>query len=198
MKRFRADFFASGCRSAALTLAVAVAPAAYAGAIPFDTFLEFGFAAAGVPATGCDPADPAGPFCIPSSGTPTSFLDAPPWTFVAPAGGATLTVTDAFEAGDRFEIFDFAASIGLTSVPVGTVDCGDDPAVCLANPAISSGSFSLASGNHSLVVVPTVAPSGSGSGFLRVQAQAQAVPEPGALALLGIGLAGLGLRRKMA
>ena len=30
---------------------------AYAGAIPFDTFLQFGFNAAGTAAVGCDPAD---------------------------------------------------------------------------------------------------------------------------------------------
>src|SRR5205807_246059 len=88
-------------------------------------------------ATGCDPADPAGPFCIPSSGTPTEFLDAPPWTFVAPAAGALLTVTDAFLAGDRFQVFDFGASLGLTSAPVGNADCGDDPIPCLALIALA-------------------------------------------------------------
>src|SRR5438045_1800298 len=96
---------------------VAVSIPASAGAITFNTWHEFGFSTAGTPATGCDPADPAGPFCISSSGTVTDFLDAPPWTFTAPAFGAILTVTDAFLAGDRFQVFDFGASIGLTSDP---------------------------------------------------------------------------------
>jgi hypothetical protein len=107
--------------AAILTAALAVlfpAPAA-AGPIQLGVFQEFAFSTAGTPATGCDPADPAGPFCIPSGGTPTSFLTAPPWIFVAPLQGAVLIVTDAFDAGDRFQIFDFGISLGLTSVPVG-------------------------------------------------------------------------------
>src|SRR5262249_16193380 len=101
------------------------------GPIALGVFQEFGFTTAGTPATGCDPADPAGPFCVPSGGTPTTFLDAPPWTFLAPAGGAILTVTDAFQAGDRFQIFDFGTSLGLTSVPSGSGNCGSDPVSCL-------------------------------------------------------------------
>src|SRR5437879_4732610 len=104
-------------RLIALSAALGLAAPAYGGPIPFNTFLEFGFSTAGTPATGCDPADPSGPFCIPSSGTPTQFLDAPSWTFLAPAGGAILTVVDAFLAGDRFQIFDFGVSLGLTSIP---------------------------------------------------------------------------------
>lgn len=154
-----------------------------AGPITPGSFLEFGFSTAGVSATGCTPADPAGPFCIPSGGAPTSFLDAPPWTFVAPAGGSLLTVTDAFQSGDRFEIFDFGASIGLTSAPATGADCGDDPFVCLATPGISFANFLLAAGNHSITVVPTDAPGGGGSGYLGVNA----VPEPGSWLLLVSG-----------
>ena len=103
---------------------VAVAPALSAGPILSDVWYEFGFTDVGVDATGCDPADPAGAFCIPSSGTPTVFLDAPPWTFLASAAGATLTVTDAFLSGDQFELFDFGASIGLTSPPSAVTHSG--------------------------------------------------------------------------
>src|SRR5688572_26416972 len=95
--------------------ALALSAPAYAGAIPFGSWLQFSFSDAGVPAAGCDPADPAGGFCFPSSGTPSSFLDAPPWTFIAPAQGAVLSITDAFQSGDRFEIFDSNVSLGLTS-----------------------------------------------------------------------------------
>src|SRR5882672_8473332 len=114
-----------------LTAICATVQTAAAGVISTGVFYEFGFSTAGTPATGCDPADPAGPFCIPSSGTLTSFLTAPPWTFAAPQG-AVLIVTDAFVAGDRFQVFDFGISLGLTSVPIGNGDCGDDPVVCLA------------------------------------------------------------------
>src|SRR6185503_13661924 len=114
MRRF---FRARQGMGAIMTTAIALAFAAPAMAdpIPFGTWLEFGFGTAGTPATGCDPADPSGGFCISSSGTPTTFLGAPPWTFQAPVQGAVLLVTDAFLAGDRFQVFDFGLSIGLTS-----------------------------------------------------------------------------------
>src|SRR5436190_1535633 len=112
---------------------------ACAGALPFGTFEEFAFSSPGTPATGCFPADPAGDFCISSSGTPTDFLDAPPWTVSAPVQGVLLTVTDAFLAGDRFQVFDFGLPLGLTSAPFGNADCGDDPVPCLSTPGISSG-----------------------------------------------------------
>ena len=173
-------------------IAIAIVAPANAGPILLGEWEEFGFGAAGTPATGCDPADPAGGFCIPSSGTPTTFLDAPPWTFLAPVQGAVLIVTDAFLAGDRFEVFDFGLSIGLTSLPSGSADCGDDPVPCLSTPGVSNGSFVLTSGNHSLTITPTLSPDGGGAGYLRVDA----VPEPGAMILLAGGLAAISLSRR--
>src|SRR5216117_2171702 len=99
-----------------------LAAPAFAGPIPFDTYLQFSFSDVGTPAVGCDPADPAGAFCFPSSGTPTSFLDAPAWTF---ADSALLTIIDAFTSGDRFELFDFGVSLGSSSTPGIDADCGD-------------------------------------------------------------------------
>jgi YVTN family beta-propeller protein len=174
-------------------LALAFTTPASAGPIGLGIFQEFAFSTAGTPATGCDPADPAGPFCIPSSGTSTNFLNAPPWTFLAPAQGAILTVVDAFQAGDRFQVFDFGASIGLTSVPTGNANCGDDPVPCLATAGISKGSFNLAAGNHSLSITPTLAPTGGGSGYLRVDP----VPEPVTWTLFGAGLVALGFFRQL-
>jgi YVTN family beta-propeller protein len=174
---------------AILVLALTVALPATAGQIQPGIFYEFGFTAAGVPVTGCDPADPAGPFCIPSGGTPTTFLDASPWTFQAPSAGAILTVTDAFLAGDRFQVFDFGSSLGLTSVPAGGADCGDDPVTCLSTPGIGNGTFSLAAGNHSLTLTPTLG--NGGAGYLRVDA----VPEPATWLLLGAGIGAMWLIR---
>jgi hypothetical protein len=184
-----------------LTLALAIgvlfsAPAS-AGPIPFDEWLQFGFTETGTPATGCDPADPAGPFCVPSSGTPSTFLDAPPWTFTASGAGATLRITDAFFSGDRFEIFDFGVSLGLTSLPTLDVDCGDDPVPCFANAAMSTGLFALAAGNHSLTIVPVAALDGGGSGYFQVEGTAAVVPEPATLTLLATGLV-LSVRRRRA
>ncbi len=171
--------------------ALASAPAS-AGPISVNEWLEFGFGDVGTPATGCDPADPAGPFCIGSSGTPTSFLDAPPWTIAAPSSGLILTVTDAFTSGDQFQLFDFGVLIGTTSfVAPSVADCGDDPAVCLANAGISHAQFALGAGNHSLTLVPTISVDGGGAGFLRAD-----VPEPTTLMLVAMGFGLTILRRK--
>ncbi len=166
------------------------APAS-AGPIALGEWFQFGFTEAGVPATGCDPADPAGPFCFADPGT--GLLDAPPWTFVAPNGGVTLTVSDAFTAGDRFEVFDFGRSLGFTSAPGDPrADCGNDPVACLSIAGISRALFTLAAGHHSITIVPILSPGELGSGLLRADA---VVPEPATLMLVGSGLL-FSLRRR--
>jgi PEP-CTERM motif len=186
--------FVSWLRILGLSLAFFVATPAWAGPITIGDWYEFSFMGPGIPAAGCFPADPAGPFCAPSSGTPTTFLDAPPWTFAAPAEGASLTVTDAFQSGDRFEIFDFGLSIGLTSLTGGLlVDCGDDPVPCLANPFMSHGFFVLGPGNHSITIIPIAGE--TGGAYFRVDQGVAAVPEPGSWVALGLGLATLGVWR---
>jgi hypothetical protein len=62
-------------------LAVLLNTPAHADPITLGVFHEFAFSTAGNPATGCDPDDPAGPFCIPNSATPTDFIGAPPLDF---------------------------------------------------------------------------------------------------------------------
>jgi hypothetical protein len=111
----------TGLRAVFLIAALfALSAPGFCGPISLGTWYQFSFDQPPTPATGCAPDDPTGAFCLASSGTPTSFLDAPPWTFVAPVFGATLRVVDVFAAGDRFEVFDFGTSLGLTSVPVDT------------------------------------------------------------------------------
>jgi hypothetical protein len=171
-------------------LGLGVTSAASAAPIDSDTWYEFSWFESGGTAAGCDPADPSGDFCIPSSGTPTSFAPAPAWTFNASATGATLTVVDAFLSGDRFAIFDFGVLIGATSVPAIGFGCGDDPIDCLAEPHQSSGVFSLLPGAHALTIVATIAPSESGVGYFQVTGASDAVvPEPTTVVLIGSGLA---------
>lgn len=166
---------------------------AQAGVIDFGTWYQFSFTGAGVSAQGCDPADPAGAFCLSSSGTPTQPANAPAWTFVAPAGGAVFTVTDAFLSGDRFEVFDFGVSIGVTSPPGSGIDCGDDPVPCLADTAISHALFALTAGNHSLTIATLAGtdPNG-GSGYFLASAGQTPLPPAAGFMLAGlIGLASL-------
>jgi hypothetical protein len=131
---------------------------------------------------------------VPSSGTPSTFLDPAPWTFTSGAAGSTLRVTDAFIAGDRFEVFDFGVSIGLTSL-FGIGDCGDDPVPCFADPTMSQGTFALASGAHSITFA--VAEGGFGAGYLLLEGDdAPPVPEPATLLLCATGVASVLHRRR--
>jgi hypothetical protein len=179
---------------ALIGVALLAGPAS-ATVIAGDTWYEFSFTDAGVPALGCDPADPAGSFCVPSSGTPTSLAPPPPWEIVLAEPGS-FTLTDAFLAGDRFDVFDFGNLIGGTSAPTLGANCGDDPADCLADPEISSGVFLLAAGNHALTIVPSESLLGGGVGYFRVGTEVAVIPEPGSLAWLGMGALFLGVLRR--
>ena len=172
--------FLSGC---VLTMCAAFAGPAKATVVTDGVWYEFAVDGVGSSATGCNPADPAGPFCISSSGTPTEFAPAPAWG-IALLNGGTLTVTDAFLNGDIFDIFDFGVLIGSTSPIGGAADCGDDPVVCLADAGMSSGLFALGTGAHSLTIVAAQAPSSSAVGYFRIDPLA-AVPEPSTIGLLG-------------
>lgn len=169
---------------------------ARAGPIAADTWYQFSFTDVGLNAAGCDPADPGGAFCFSSSGTPTQFADVPAWTFTAPSSGSTLTVVDAFSNGDRFEVFDNGLSLGLTSAPGQASDCGDDPVPCLADAAMSNGSFNLGAGAHSITIVAALSPDGLGSAYFFVDAATVNVLEPGSLALFGAGAVVFGLARR--
>jgi len=97
-------------RAVRLLLAIlALSAPALCGPILPGVFSQFSYGAAGTPAAGCFPDDPAATVvCIPSFGTPTVFLDAPPWTFNS-TSNIQLIVVDTFESGDRFEIFDLGS-----------------------------------------------------------------------------------------
>ncbi len=139
-------------------------------------WLEFSFTGAGSSARGCRPADPGGLFCVPSSAGNSMFLDAPPWTLTAPFGGVTLRVTDAFLRVDRFEILDNAVSIGTTSAITSdpTYSCGSDPEVCFLDGTMSTGTFSLAAGQHSLTIDQIEG--NPGTGYFRIDSNATIAP----------------------
>jgi hypothetical protein len=91
---------------------------------------------------------------------------------VAPSDGLTLTVTDAFQKGDIFEVLDMGVSIGSTStVPTDPASCGSDPVPCLADPTMSHGVFQLGPGPHSITIKATTSPFGGGAAYFRVDAK---------------------------
>ncbi len=114
---------------------------------------------------------------LPTDGswTPFSWTDGPgvfnsegPFTFSVTSAGY-LDVTDAFIAGDQFEVYDFDSMIGTTSYPQSDTDATEDPDVAFADPRWSSGSFQLGPGEHSITVrVIRIAPGHpEGGAFMR-------------------------------
>lgn len=143
------------------------------GTVPVGgPWIEFGFGPAGSFAVGCLPADPAGLGCASNPAGNSVFGDAPPWTFTAPEGGATLIVVDAFLLGDQFEIFDFGSAVGRTSIPTGNGDCGIDPDECVADPFNSHGFFLLDPGPHQITIRMQASPFGGGAAYFRVEPSA--------------------------
>jgi len=130
---------------------------------PDGTWYEFGMVDGDL--RGCQPADPAGFVCAP--GVDSVFASAPPWTFDCGFAECWLTVTDAFAVDQQFEVLDFGASIGTTSVPAGG-SCGNDPEVCFLDPDVSSGEFLLGSGTHELTFAHVFVPA-SGAAFFKIE-----------------------------
>jgi len=161
------------------------------------TWHEFLFGLSGTFATTC-----GGVSCVPTVDPVAEQTSSPPWTF---SGPAIVTLTDLFQRGDQFALFDNNALLGDTSVPVndGAVTCptagvGNDIRACLADPTYSHRVFDLGTGAHSLTieVIQNALNSSGGAAVF----QAAPVPEPNTyIPLLGLGLlgmAGVKMRRR--
>lgn len=170
---------------AALTLATgfAVAPiASHADAIVVNAgWYGFCFGGTGSAATsGCQNSG------IGTSGNSTTFTAAGPVLF---------QITDAFNAGDTFDVW-VDGLYQFTTNPVPQSNPGiSDPDLAFADPAYSHGQILLGGGFHTIDVFASASPFGSGGAYLQV-ITARGVPEPGTVALIGIALAGLALRRR--
>ncbi len=117
-----------------------------------------------------------------------------PFTFTT-ATSVTLDVTDAFGSGDRFEVFNFGASLGVTSQvngPQPVIALDGDTAWGLLN--YSKGTWTLGPGTYSLTFQVTQVAAGVPDGtpsqaFFRVSDGPilAEVPEPGTMALAALG-----------
>ena len=151
-----------------------------AGAIPLNRWMEFSFYDVGVQARGCFPADPADSAldCFGSSANNSMFAGAPSWTFTS-ASAILLTLTDAFLYGDSFNLYDHGSLVGATpSVSNNGLGCGDNPAVCSADPLASHRTFLLSPGSHSIDIVAS-ATADAGAAYFRADlARGVSAPEP--------------------
>jgi len=130
----------------------------------------------------------------------------PPWTLTTVAT-TYLVVVDAYLAGDRFEVFNNAVSLGETSpFTAGAGDCagGNLPENCLADATHSRGVFTLAPGSQSITLAVSVNPYGSGAGFFSVMTtnplaptlppvppSVPSVPEPSTMGMVALGALGI-------
>jgi hypothetical protein len=74
-----------------------------------------------------------------------------------------LIVTDAYYAGDQFEVFNYGTSLGTTSpvLPDSTIN-EPDPDRASADPRWSSAFFILDPGSYSITGISLVSPFGKG------------------------------------
>ncbi|HMB60509.1 MAG TPA: IPTL-CTERM sorting domain-containing protein [Xanthomonadales bacterium] len=98
-----------------------------------------------------------------SAGEPV-FVDDGPFTF---SGTACVSVTDAFQSGDQFNVYDNDVLIGTTSVPVQGFD-QLDPDIAYLDPNFSSGTFQVPAGDHAITIEIIQNPFDSGRGYIRV------------------------------
>jgi hypothetical protein len=126
-------------------------------------------------------------------GAPISF------DFSVPTGWrATLTVVDGGFAGDRFRVTDAGAVLGDTSVPGSSYpdSIGLDFDAALADPAYSSGLYTLGAGDHRIggYLIASVAVDGVALDATvgAVRLTVSPVPEPATAMLLLAGFALIG------
>ncbi len=118
----------------------------------------------------------------------------PPWLFVAGAPFKFI-LTDGFNSGDNFTLFDNAVVVGSLPAGVPGGDCGNDEPACLASLAHSHAIFDLGPGSYSFTIMVSNSPFGGGAAFFRLEAGLQdvesTIPEPGSILLVASGLLGL-------
>lgn len=164
---------------ASIVLALGAAPMASAGPIlPDGTWVGFCFEDGGGATSGCQN------LAAQTSGNSFTFTV---------GDGMVLQVTDAFNQGDMFAVYDFGVLLFTTSlVPNTGADLGDaDPDAAWANAGYSHGQILLAAGAHRIDIFNVQGCCGGGGAYMRV-----AVPEPGSLALIAVAMIGVAATRR--
>lgn len=96
------------------------------------------------------------------------FSDSGPFEFEC-EHAVVVDVTDDFQKGDQFRIYDNGSPIGETSaVPVDPAGVQIGPEAAFADPSYSSGSFWLPAGAHSISIEVINNPYDGGRGYIRV------------------------------
>jgi len=102
------------------------------------------------------------------SGTLPVFSSDGPFTFTV-AGPACVSVTDDFDKGDQFSVYDSAGLLGTTPlVPQVLLAPEVGPDAAFADPTYSSGTFVVGPGSHSITIEVTANSLTVGRGYLRV------------------------------
>lgn len=142
----------------------------------------------------------------PTPGTNATVLFAPansstPWTTVNLPFGGFLTVTDAENSGDTFDISVNGIDLGATSTATTGANCDNDISCAVSGSSaadFSHGTFVLPVGTDTFSGVVNTQISGGNFDFI-IEANADPnnpVPEPVSLAVLGVGMAGLAAVRR--
>jgi len=183
-------------------LALAAVPAFGNPITAGPTWYEFDFGLAGTAAIGCGTALT----CTQTQNPAADQGNTTPWTFSLGPSGGSLFVLDLGDVGDRFEVFDNLASLGLTSNVANPTPnsnpCGSagvlDIACSAGNAAYSNRLYSLASGSHSITinVVQNAGTTTFGQAVFQVTQSPSAAPEPSYIILMSAGLVGLAYSRR--